>query len=664
MATRIRFGHIVGAGLLALLAGCPFFDGDDDDAAADPLTTQVVGATGGRITSPDGSLSLDVPAGALAADTAITVVEVSAANQSELVRAQKPTRVYRLEPSGLTFAQPVTATIDLPPSADGHLAFAVLYSGDKFQPLQALTLAFGASQLRMTAQLDHFSELLVLEEQGTTAVATVAPRAIKVGETLDATLSVSKGASGAEVTIEAEIDYISTSNPADLVFVAENLTDFYTVVPPVKLPAGANASAASLQTWSCVREHTGVMRFYIGLSFPFLIVDIDGKVIDTTTMTVSRLEPAEIDYVCDAAPPPPDELRTGLFTLPFGMTSPDGMHIIDGAFSNLGGNGPYLSIAGNNGALIMDLRTGLSALNMTPGGPDGRLGNGALLGALPVSLAGPGPATVAGLFATGAGGAVRSYTPDGKGGFVWGATLLTLRPVLDAATAGGDYVSDEVFTVEPLGGINTWSVRSDFWQYDATIPGSAYTGSLVSAAVPFTDGGRVLALTDDGTTSRLWDFFRFQPGAVPTEIADLGGTGARQLRCLPESATPAPLAGSALCGATLSRGEMHLFVIRPDFPAVAPAVTVLPVGTGALGLALGQRASGFPVAVVANFEGQSLNVVDFDADGVVINNRTVAVPEGCLSPPHAAPVSAGGKDYIAGTCNGSGHYFVIEMPPR
>lgn len=93
-------------------------------------------------------------------------------------------------------------------------------------------------------------------------------------------------------------------------------------------------------------------------------------------------------------------------------------------------------------------------------------------------------------------------------------------------------------------------------------------------------------------------------------------------------------------------------------------MTVLPTGNGALGLVFGLRSSGNPVAVVTNLGDQTLNVIDFDAAGAVTANRTLVVPTGCVDPPHAVPVDAGGKDYAAGSCNGSGHYYVIDMPAR
>jgi hypothetical protein len=73
------------------------------------LPGNVVGPAGGRITSPSGRMVLDVPAGALAADTEITITELEA--------GEGPTvgPVFDLQPEGLQFAQPATLMIRYTP---------------------------------------------------------------------------------------------------------------------------------------------------------------------------------------------------------------------------------------------------------------------------------------------------------------------------------------------------------------------------------------------------------------------------------------------------------------------------------------------------------------------------------------------------------------------
>lgn len=79
-------------------------------AKGDPsgtATTQQVDGMGGSVTSADGRLTLDIPAGALAAATSIGVQPITNTSPNGIGLA------YRLEPEGTTFAVPVTLTFHL-----------------------------------------------------------------------------------------------------------------------------------------------------------------------------------------------------------------------------------------------------------------------------------------------------------------------------------------------------------------------------------------------------------------------------------------------------------------------------------------------------------------------------------------------------------------------
>ena len=89
----------------------PAAKGDPQGAA----TTQVIDATGGSVTSADGGITLDIPAGALASATTISIQPITntAPNGSGLA--------FRLEPEGTTFAVPVKLTFHL----SGNAALAI-----------------------------------------------------------------------------------------------------------------------------------------------------------------------------------------------------------------------------------------------------------------------------------------------------------------------------------------------------------------------------------------------------------------------------------------------------------------------------------------------------------------------------------------------------------
>ena len=64
---------------------------------------------------------------------------------------------------------------------------------------------------------------------------------------------------------------------------------------------------------------------------------------------------------------------------------------------------------------------------------------------------------------------------------------------------------------------------------------------------------------------------------------------------------------------------------------------------------------------MANYAANTLMVVDFAGDGSVAAQRSEPVDAACKKPPHAVPFVHAGKDYVAGTCNESNHYFVREL---
>ncbi|WP_052351882.1 hypothetical protein [Deinococcus pimensis] len=67
-------------------------------------TRQTIGVAGGSLSTPDGKVRLDIPAGALSADQTVSVQEISNTAPAGAGRA------YRLTPEGLTFAKPVRLT--------------------------------------------------------------------------------------------------------------------------------------------------------------------------------------------------------------------------------------------------------------------------------------------------------------------------------------------------------------------------------------------------------------------------------------------------------------------------------------------------------------------------------------------------------------------------
>ncbi len=89
-----------------------------------PSTSEQVGVDGGEVTAPDGSVTLIVPAGALATQKEITIKKVTAPSD---VPGTSVVVAYELGPVGTTFDLPITVRWILgPPNADGHHTLPIL----------------------------------------------------------------------------------------------------------------------------------------------------------------------------------------------------------------------------------------------------------------------------------------------------------------------------------------------------------------------------------------------------------------------------------------------------------------------------------------------------------------------------------------------------------
>lgn len=639
--------HLALAAAAALLVACG--GGASLDA---PPVRATIGATGGSITSPDGRLTLTVPAGALATPTEIMISE-PVATQPAAVKSLGAEKVYRFEPEGLALAVPAGVRLRLAASPQGQVPLLLLHSRGRWEAAAAQTLAVTAEERTLTGQLNHFSELAV-KPLDLTHRFDAEPLTLEVGQTLTARYTIVKGAEHGVVDVVESFDpgafHIST---VQMKYVPESQTSGNR-----SLTAFVADSFSRQSVYQCLEPHSGAVSLSVELHFADNL--LAAVLFAEAFITVQQSK----DYVCKAPPPNPEELlRTGLFALPLGMTAPDGVGVFQGPFANLPGGTHHALIGGANGALAVDLKTGAVTLDMTTNSAEGRLGNDALLGVAPVSAPGPGASTPAALFGTSAiGGAVRGYTlPQQSSFFRWGATLLTRTQVFDAATAGGAIAADEVMTTVPGTGLNFYRRDSDRWlQTLEQVRAFRFPGSLRSAVLPEPTLGRPLLALTAGSSggNAVWMHTR-DVNADAVRLFDIAGSSARLLRCSRSGLLPG-LGNRVLCGATEAGGTVSLFRYDPATPAATPQVQTAQVGAGPVGIQFGRRSNGRPWALTANFDAGTINVLDFDETGTLVGNTAVPVPAACLKPAHAAPVSSGGRDYIVATCNGSGHYLVQE----
>lgn len=123
-----------------------------------------IGAAGGIVKSADGKLTLEIPAGALSAETAITIKATTSGGGDALTALV----TYDMQPDGLSFAKAVKATLTLDPNqlpgrdltqaTPGLFLYTV--SGEKIERLSEPVLTHNTDKpLTISAQLNHFSEL-------------------------------------------------------------------------------------------------------------------------------------------------------------------------------------------------------------------------------------------------------------------------------------------------------------------------------------------------------------------------------------------------------------------------------------------------------------------------------------------------------------------------
>ncbi|MCH7662395.1 MAG: hypothetical protein IH859_00825 [Chloroflexi bacterium] len=148
--------------ILALAAAC---------GGGAPFDGVLVSAqTGGTVTSDDGSLSLEIPPGAISEDTTISITLTALDDLPDDLRdAPGADLGYRLEPDGLIFSQPVTVSLaidsqelftedDEGVTVSTYLLFTLNEAGE-VEALEDLELAVSLEEASgvLRAKLSHFS---------------------------------------------------------------------------------------------------------------------------------------------------------------------------------------------------------------------------------------------------------------------------------------------------------------------------------------------------------------------------------------------------------------------------------------------------------------------------------------------------------------------------
>lgn len=141
-----------------------------------PVSISVtIGPAGGTITSGDAQATLTIPAGAVPADTEITITRIE--NDVATAEVQRPgfdpqvTVAYRFEPEGLQFQQPATLRFEIPASAQQPntlpISPLISLSDGRFEALgdQTLTSNPQGGGFIQTGSIEHFSLIFYFQNR-------------------------------------------------------------------------------------------------------------------------------------------------------------------------------------------------------------------------------------------------------------------------------------------------------------------------------------------------------------------------------------------------------------------------------------------------------------------------------------------------------------------
>ncbi len=189
---RAIHGSLLCVALLTTVAGCGGDDSSDSGnlppSAGLPASTPqgqrvgvptkaLIGTNGGRLVSPDGRLSITVPAGALAQDTELAIERITNTAMGGSDGA------YRLTPHGAIFATPVTITFGYTDAeVAGTLPELMKFAFQRDDGFwQVIDSALHDSEARtLSVTTTHFSDWISVPEMLLTPVEAV----VKVGESV------------------------------------------------------------------------------------------------------------------------------------------------------------------------------------------------------------------------------------------------------------------------------------------------------------------------------------------------------------------------------------------------------------------------------------------------------------------------------------------------
>jgi hypothetical protein len=577
--------------------------------------SQMVGSAGGKVVSADGDLTLDIPVGALAEDTEISVRKISRSELGPDFQGVDVAAAYELGPDGLAFLQPVTVTLrlDQSPLGTGDVLQAdavvlVSESGTEVEAAGSQVLAADADtgETTLTGEIEHFSGLVAVKG-GVRFEASGVPRSMQVGFIFNADLDLTVAQ---DARISGTVSFFSTSEP-------ETLYDNSPIPDDFTLSPGQSLSVLD-GPFSCIGA--GLGRFIGVANFDDHLLTLERRVV-----TVHEFEirvSTGISHTTAAG-----EERT--HPLPATLLEAMALAYV-GDFPGMTANDPVVTVGGKDAWLMVDHSTGEVVESLsTPAGQT--------YGAVPLADGG-----VSAVFAYGEWGAAVWYWVAGAFG---APVMLSTNHITDAlAIPGGGLI----FSDNTAGQIRFLEFVANAYVVSAIVmnlPG-------VISATQLADGS-ILAVTGGAGGALYAAASRDASLLLVAQIADT----LRRVRALGD------VAAISYYGGGVGFGGISVAARNAGVWALVFGL----IGTSSIGIDLKQPSSDFAEAITSDhifiaatsYNTNEYRIIEVEADGSYWADTLFALPEACEAPGHALWLPD--TNELAITCHDSNTLTVIPV---
>jgi len=617
--------------------------------ALDRTSSAMIDGGGGDLTSTDGGMMLEVPAGALASSVEISITEVPA-NQRDpaLSDVGSDALVYEMGPDGLEFDTPIQVTLTPPeslgPTVDGDEYSAPMLilgtlSGGTFELAEDHQMEVDLSAMTSQAggTIDHFSSLVstAITDLGGARIFLEAPEVAEVDEPFQVTTgvfvrSIAGGVSFENVRLEDDSDW------------------------PLE-PVGEFMADQNTHDYVCkaLGEGTLLIRYVvwgIGAS-----VGASGET-DYTEDQPFRAQVAKKVECTQPFSPFED----------FAASSPEGVAGFETAEQS---EVPTALVVAHTGGARLTDNAGATAANLSAPAlamnpvfqADGNADDGIVTasgqglfeyrGAVPTTASQPPPElTLTSVVQPANGPTMTARATDvvafgevGSRGLV--ATLFADQDIAlfesgtDGGTEAGFVFRDDLAEVFKPGGVSI---------FGTDLPISAH---VRPAGFDEANPMLVLTVSDDASEeSKLWRVELDNGAATATTVDNIfPSDGARRIRCALN------VCAISAYGAGIANGNVTRFTWdgASTFAAIAGfgggrsiGIDVRPVGEDRVRIA------------ETSFLNGSFRVTEVTTAGEYWDSVTLDVPEGCTGPGH---VLFRLSDQLIITCNTSGNVIVVEF---